>query len=102
MNFEENFTAGTKIAQRLLIHIRKGDKEMATNDLWKLQKGYLAAYTEDLRVMKSIRRYYPDFNVMAEYTKEGRFLGLQYRIPMEKRRVAERLFNVKINENKTV
>lgn len=73
-----------------------------SNEIWKLQKGYIAAYTEDLKVMKSIRRYYHDFRVMADYSKDGRILGLQYRIPMVRRRVAERLFNVKINESKAV
>ncbi|MCM3668011.1 hypothetical protein M3181_03215 [Mesobacillus maritimus] len=65
-------------------------------ELWKLEKGWLAAYTEDKTTIKSIQRYKPHWTIMAEYTDSGQLKALQYKIPMSERRQAERMFNTKL------
>ena len=37
---------------------------------------------------------------MAEYTKNGRVIGVQFKIPIEQRRSAERMFGVAENKQK--
>ncbi len=40
---------------------------------------------------------------MADYFRNGRLTGVQFKIPIEQRRPAERMFNVaNIEENKAV
>lgn len=64
------------------------------NEIWKLFPGQLAAYTEDKDIMRRIKRYY-GYPIMAEYEKDGKVIGRQYRVPMEKRRSIERMLGVK-------
>lgn len=74
-----------------------------SNQLWKLEKGWLAGYTEDRDLIRRIKRYKPDWAIMADYFKNGRLIAVQFRIPIEQRRSAERMFNVANNqENKAI
>ena len=69
------------------------------NELWKVQKGTLAGYTEDRDLIRRIKRSQKQWYVSAEYFKHGKLFALQYRIPMADRRMAERQFGVKIQAN---
>lgn len=69
------------------------------NELWKLQPGWLAGYTQDRDLMRRIKRYKKDWRIMGEYFKNGRLIGLQYKIPAKQRRSAERMFNCKVAKN---
>lgn len=68
------------------------------NELWRLETGFIAGYTEDKDLIKRIRRYKTkkDWYVMAEYYKNGKRFGIQFKIPIEQRRPAERMFQVKL------
>jgi hypothetical protein len=72
------------------------------NEVWKLDTGWLAAYTEDRDLMRRIKRYKPSWRIMADYHKNDRLIGLQYKIPIEHRRAAERMFYAKNQENKAI
>lgn len=69
------------------------------NEVWRSSAGYLAAYTEDKDLIRRIKRYKKknDWVVIAEYfsnNRNGRLVGVQYRIPIEQRRQALRMFAV--------
>jgi hypothetical protein len=64
------------------------------NALWKLEIGWLAGYTEDRDLIRRIKRYKKDWSIMADYFKGDRLIGVQFRIPIEQRRSAERMFGV--------
>ncbi len=50
------------------------------SEYWKLEKGFFAFYTEDKATIRSIKRYYSDrFLIMAEYTKNDKLIGIQYK-----------------------
>ncbi|KYC65199.1 hypothetical protein [Heyndrickxia coagulans] len=66
------------------------------NDLWKLEKGWLAGYTEDRELIRRIKRYKKDWRIMADYFKYDRLVGVQFKIPIEQRRPAERMFQTTI------
>lgn len=68
------------------------------NKLWKLETGWLAGYTENRDLIRRIKRYKNDWTVMADYYKYNRFIGCQYKIPIEQRRSAERMFNLADNQ----
>lgn len=67
---------------------------MQNNELWRLEEGYLAGYTEDAELIKRISRYKlpKGWRLMATYSTGAR----QYKIPAEQRRVAERLLAVNL------
>lgn len=69
------------------------------NELWRIQTGYIAGYTEDKDLIQRIRRYKTNKNwkQTAEYFKDGKRIGVQYRIPIEQRRPAERMFDTKLD-----
>ncbi|MBP1932944.1 hypothetical protein [Ammoniphilus resinae] len=83
-------------------------------DVWKLDNEYYCLYTENKDIMKSIRRYYNDFEIMAEYWKFGKLKGMQYKVPIKRKRSAFHLAkkgvylvqneeeNHRIKEEKTV
>ncbi len=56
-----------------------------------METGFLGGYTEDQDLIRRIRRY-KDWPVMADYYKQGRFIGIQFKIPVLERRSAERMF----------
>lgn len=64
------------------------------NQLWKLEAGWLGGYTEDRNLIRRVKRYKRDWSIMADYFKNGRLTGVQFRIPIEQRRSAKRMFNV--------
>ncbi|ASN05304.1 hypothetical protein [Virgibacillus necropolis] len=73
------------------------------NEIWKLEKGYIAAYTEDKGLMQRIRRASTrGWLIMAEYydlkTEKKPRIAVQYKIPIEDRRQAERVFKVEMRE----
>lgn len=73
--------------------------EENTNELWKLETGYIAGYTEDKDLIKRIKRYKTKkgWHVMAEYFNLKR-TAVQYKIPAEQRRSAERMFQTKLKK----
>ncbi|MGP9043141.1 hypothetical protein [Cytobacillus kochii] len=71
---------------------------MESNELWKLEKGWLAGWTSDRDLIRRIKRYKKDWTIMADYFRAGRLEAVQFRIPIEQRRAAERMFNVTYNE----
>jgi hypothetical protein len=66
-------------------------------EVWKLDNEYYCLYTENKDIMKRIRRYYPDFEIMAEYFKFDKLIGIQYKIPIKRKRSAFRL--AKVDQN---
>ncbi|WP_404459467.1 hypothetical protein [Sutcliffiella horikoshii] len=78
-----------------------------SNELWRVDSDWLHGYTEDRALMRKIKRYYTDFEVIADYYKFNRFIGLQYRIPSKRKRAARHVFGINLNgvqnrENKAV
>lgn len=74
-----------------------------TNSLWKYETGWLCGYTEDRDLIRRIKRYKKDWSIMADYFRNGRLIGVQFKIPIEQRRSAERMFGVaEIQGNKAV
>jgi len=73
------------------------------NELWYFQRGWLAGYTEDKSLMRRIERYKTKkgWEIIAEYYdshNDGKLKALQYRIPIEQRRPAERMFKTKMTD----
>jgi len=66
-------------------------------ELWKLEPGWVAGYTEDRELIRRIKRYKHDWVIMADYFKNGWLVGVQFKIPSEQRRSAERIFGVTVN-----
>lgn len=73
---------------------------MNNNKLWRLQRGYIAGYTESRDLMRRIKRYKEPkgWAIMADYYKDNRLIGIQYKIPVEQRRPAERMFMTNLEE----
>lgn len=69
-----------------------------SNELWKLETGWLAGYTEDKSLIRRIRRYKDEWQVMAEYYEKDKPFALQFKIPIEQRRPAERMFGVTVSK----
>lgn len=69
-----------------------------TNELWRLETGFIAGYTEDKDLIQRIRRYKfkKNWRIMAEYYEGKKRKGVQFKIPIEQRRPAERMFQVKV------
>lgn len=71
------------------------------NEVWRLEPGFLAAYTEDHTLMARVRRYKfkAGWTEMARYYKYNRLVGVHYKLPTEQKRVAFRMFGVtELNE----
>jgi hypothetical protein len=71
-------------------------REVSTvnNAVWKYDTGWLYGYTEDRDLIRRIKRYKKDWSIVADYFKNGRLIGVQFKIPAEQRRPAERMFNI--------
>lgn len=67
---------------------------MNNNEIWRLETGWLAGYTEDKGLQRRIKRYKPDWTVMAEYFRNDKRIAVQYRIPTAQARPAKRMFGV--------
>lgn len=61
------------------------------SEVWKLNKEYYTLYTENKDVIRRIKRYYKDFELMAEYQKGDKIFARQYKVPIKRKRVAKRL-----------
>ena len=72
------------------------EKHHVNNEVWQLETGYLGAYTEDRSLMSRVRRYKykAGWTEMARYYKNERLIGVHYKLPIEQRRVAFRMFGV--------
>jgi hypothetical protein len=72
------------------------EKHHVNNEVWQLEMGYLGAYTEDRALMARVRRYKlkVGWTEMARYYKNERLIGVHYKLPIEQRRVAFRMFGV--------
>jgi len=68
------------------------------NALWKAESGFLFGYTENPQTIRSIKRYRTDkgWQQFAEYSKGGKRIALQFKIPIRQRPQAEKVFNVKL------
>jgi hypothetical protein len=66
-------------------------------ELWRIDPDWLMAYTEDRSVWLRAKRYYPDFIIVADYFKKGRLIGLQFKIPSNRKRAARHLFGVNVS-----
>lgn len=71
---------------------------MENNELWKMETGYIAGYTENKDLINRIKRYKTKkgWIVFAEYYKNNKRIAVQYKIPIEQRRSAERMFQTKL------
>ncbi|MED4311688.1 hypothetical protein P9210_03600 [Heyndrickxia coagulans] len=69
-----------------------------SNELWRLEPGWLAGYTEDRELIRRIKRYKKEWRIMADYFKNGRLVGVHFKIPAEQRRPAERMFKTTVKE----
>jgi hypothetical protein len=67
------------------------------SEMWRIDSDWLMAYTEDRSVWQRAKRYYPDFVIFADYSKGGRLIGLQYKVPSERKRAARHLFGVNVS-----
>ncbi|ARK30765.1 hypothetical protein [Halalkalibacter krulwichiae] len=63
-------------------------------EAWKLDQYHYVIYTESKDVMNRIKRYYDDFHLMATYEKDGKVIALQYKLPIARKRVAQRLARI--------
>jgi hypothetical protein len=66
-------------------------------EVWKMDNEYYCLYTENRDIMKRIKRYYHDFDIMAEYFMYDRLVGIQYKVPIKRKRSAFRL--AKVDQN---
>jgi hypothetical protein len=48
-------------------------------------------------LIRRIKRYKKDWQIMAEYFKYDRLVGVQFKIPIKQRRAAERMFKKQAN-----
>ncbi|MBU8730453.1 hypothetical protein KM915_10345 [Cytobacillus oceanisediminis] len=64
-----------------------------SNRIWKYDKGWLCGYTEDRELIRRIKRNRKDWSIMADYFRGNRLIGVQFKIPAEQRRAAERAFD---------
>lgn len=63
-------------------------------DLWRLDNGNFALYIDRLhdREIRNIKRS-RDWSIIATYQKNGRVVGLQWRVPESDYRAAKRIEN---------
>ncbi|MFD1018674.1 hypothetical protein [Thalassobacillus hwangdonensis] len=68
------------------------------NEVWRLETGWLAGYTEDRELIRRIKRYKlkKGWIIMADYFYRGRLTAVQFKIPAVQRRVAERMFDTNV------
>ncbi|MBE2931310.1 hypothetical protein HPJ92_01890 [Anoxybacillus flavithermus] len=69
-------------------------------EVWKLDNKHYCLYTENTEnkdIMRRIKRYYKDFDIMAEYFKFDKLVGIQYKVPIKRKRSAFRL--AKVDQN---
>ena len=68
------------------------------NEIWRISSDYLMAYTENRETIRQIKRSYKDFEIIADYFKNNRLVGQQYRIPSKRKRAARHVFGVNVRD----
>ncbi|WP_332633684.1 hypothetical protein [Halalkalibacter flavus] len=63
-------------------------------ETWKLDNEHYVLYTDSKDIINRIKRYYVDFHLMATYEKDEKVFALQYRLPIKRKRVAQRLARI--------
>jgi hypothetical protein len=63
-------------------------------EVWKLDNEFYCIYTQNKKVMKRIKRSYHDFIFMADYFKNEKLIGIQYKVPVKRKRSAFHLARV--------
>lgn len=66
------------------------------NELWRISSDYFMGYTEDRETIRKIKRSYKDFAIVADYFKHGRLIGIQFRVPADRKIAAGRLLGVNL------
>ena len=69
-----------------------------SNELWRINSDFLMAYTENREVIRKAKRSYPDFIIVADYFKGNRLIGVQFKIPSDRKRSARHLFGVDVSK----
>ncbi|MEB1806592.1 MAG: hypothetical protein LPK26_04665 [Bacillaceae bacterium] len=65
-------------------------------ETWKLDSNFYILYTESKDIMNRVKRYYGEFSLMATYYHpDGKLKALQYKVPIQRKRVAQRLSRIK-------
>ncbi|MFD1673538.1 hypothetical protein [Alicyclobacillus fodiniaquatilis] len=64
------------------------------SDMWRLDDGYVAVYTEDKEVMKRISSAQMKCQVMAEYYREGVRFAVQYKVSRRNKEQVEALIGL--------
>ncbi|MFE6373288.1 hypothetical protein [Bacillus subtilis] len=67
------------------------------NELWKAGKGWMFGYTEEKELIRRVKRYKKDWIIVADYLKNDRLIGVHFKIPIEQRRAAERMFATRLS-----
>ncbi|KRF59829.1 hypothetical protein ASG97_00120 [Bacillus sp. Soil745] len=71
------------------------------SEYWKLETRSFAFYTENQKIMQSIKRSYSDrIRIMAEYYKDGKIIGKQYRFGNAELRRIRRYIASERDQNK--
>ncbi|MFE4430832.1 hypothetical protein ACFRH9_28320 [Peribacillus butanolivorans] len=71
---------------------------MKNNEIWRVSPDWLMAYTEDKDTTQKIQRSYQDFIRVADYSKNGEIIGIQYQIPSTRKRSAIHLLGVNVSK----
>lgn len=62
-------------------------------EVWKMGNVYIL-YTENKDIWRRVSRYYKDFELMADYQKNGKVFARQYKVPIYRKRSAFRLAKI--------
>jgi hypothetical protein len=69
------------------------------NEIWKLEPGWLAVYCEDREIIRRIKRSKKDWTIMCDYFIHGSLKAVQFKVPIQQRRVAERMLGMTENRD---
>ncbi|MDP4550859.1 hypothetical protein Q9251_08175 [Alkalihalobacillus macyae] len=64
---------------------------IVNNKLWRISSENLMGYTEDRDTIKRLKRSYKDFEIVADYFKFGKLIGVQFRVQSHRKRAARHL-----------
>jgi hypothetical protein len=62
--------------------------------VWKIDNNFYGLYTENRDIIRRIKRYYKDFEIMAEYFMFDQLVGVQFKVPIKRKRSAFRLAKI--------
>ncbi|MEH7525813.1 hypothetical protein V7149_21465 [Bacillus sp. JJ1503] len=63
-------------------------------EVWKYDNNVYCLYTESKEVIRRIKRSYHDFEAIAEYFKDDKLKGIQYKVPISRKRSAFHLASI--------